>query len=71
MVEPKLRNPACAGGIMVGIVAKGKKNSGKARENTKQNRYQIRNSNPSTTLRTSIEIRNKFELPKLTALLSF
>jgi len=35
MFESKLYSPACAGGIMVGIVAKGKKNSGKARENTK------------------------------------
>jgi len=56
MVESKLHSLVCAGGIMVGIIARGKKNPGKARENTKQNRYQIRNSN--------IEIRNKFELPK-------
>jgi len=35
MVESKLHNPTCAGGIMVGIVAKGKKNPGKAREDTK------------------------------------
>jgi len=55
MVESKLRNPACAGGIMVGIVGKGKKKSRQGR-----GKYEARN--PKFETNSNIQ---RFKIQKL------